>query len=127
MSDTPASLSLPPEGYGDWLDDLKGRIHNAQQRACLAVNRELVLLYWQIGQDILSRQSQQGWGAKVIDRLAKDLRTAFSDMKGFSPRNLKYMRAFAEAWPDAQFVQEVLAQLPWYHQLALLDKLHSPQ
>jgi predicted nuclease of restriction endonuclease-like (RecB) superfamily len=127
MSDTPASLSMPPDGYGDWLIDLKSRIHNAQQRATLAVNRELVLLYWQIGQDILVRQTQQGWGAKVIDRLAQDLRAAFPDMKGFSPRNLKYMRAFAGAWPDAEFVQEVLAQLPWYHQIALLDKLSSPE
>lgn len=82
-----------------------------------------MLLYWQIGRDILARQDKEGWGAKVIDRLAQDLRNAFPDMKGFSPRNLKYMRAFAEAWPEAEFVQEVLAQLPWYHQLALLDKL----
>lgn len=125
--DGPVGLSLPPEGYADWLADLKGRIHSAQQRATLAVNRELVLLYWQIGQGILARQSAQGWGAKVIERLALDLRAAFPDMKGFSPRNLKYMRAFAEAWPDAQFVQEVLAQLPWYHQLALLDKLPGPE
>ena len=64
-----------------------------------------------------------GVPAKVIERLAQDLRNAFPDMKGFSPRNLKYMRAFAQAWPDAPFVQEVLAQLPWYHHLALLDKL----
>lgn len=87
------------------------------------MNRELVLLYWQIGRDILARQSSQGWGAKVVDRLAHDLRVAFPDMKGFSARNLKYMRAFALAWPDAEFVQAVLAQLPWYQQLALLDKL----
>ena len=127
MSDTPASLSVPPDGYGDWLIDLKNRIHNAQQRATLAVNSELVLLNWQIGQDILTRQTQQGWGTKVIDRLAQDLRVAFPDMKGFSPRNLKYMRAFAGAWPDAEFVQEVLAQMPWYHQIALLDKLSSPE
>lgn len=127
MENGPASLAIPPEGYGDWLADLKGRIHAAQQRATLAVNRELVLLYWQIGNDILTRQAQQGWGAKVIERLAHDLRAAFPAMKGFSPRNLKYMRAFAEAWPDALFVQEVLAQLPWYHQLALLDKLPGPQ
>jgi predicted nuclease of restriction endonuclease-like (RecB) superfamily len=96
---------------------------SAQQRAARSVNRELVLLYWQIGSDILARQSREGWGAKVIDRLAVDLRKAFPEMKGFSPRNLKYMRAFAQAWPDAVFVQEVLAQLPWYHQLTLLDKL----
>lgn len=127
MSEQPASLMPVPDGYADWLRDLKTRIHSAQQRATLAVNRELVLLYWQIGRDILARQAEQGWGAKVIERLAHDLRTAFPDMKGFSPRNLKYMRAFAEAWPEAAFVQEVLAQLPWYHQLALLDKLPGPE
>ena len=123
MTDQPISLTASPEGYTDWLVDLKSRIHTAQQRATLSVNRELVLLYWQIGCDILARQASQGWGAKVIEHLAHDLRIAFPEMKGFSPRNLKYMRAFAEAWPDSRFVQEVLAQLPWYHQLALLDKL----
>ncbi len=127
MSDQPVSLTPPPQGYAEWLAELKSRIHSAQQRATLAVNRELVLLYWQIGRDILARQVDQGWGAKVIDRLARDLRAAFPDMKGFSPRNLKYMRAFADAWPDAEFVQAVLAQLPWYHQLALLDKLPSAE
>lgn len=127
MSDEPASLAPLPQGYTEWLAELKSRIHIAQQRATLAVNRELVLLYWQIGRDILARQADQGWGAKVIDRLAKDLRAAFPDMRGFSPRNLKYMRAFADAWPDGEFVQAVLAQLPWYHQLALLDKLPSAE
>ena len=129
MSDQPQPPSLiqPPEGYADWLVDLKGRIHSAQQRATLAVNHELVLLYWQIGRDILARQAAQGWGAKVIDRLAHDLRAAFPDNAGFSPRNLKYMRAFAGAWSDEAFVQGVLAQLPWYHQLALLDKLADAQ
>ena len=120
----PDIVPLPPD-YAAWLADLKARIHSAQQRATLAVNRELVRLYWQIGRDILERQQREGWGAKVIERLAQDLRNAFPDMKGFSPRNLKYMRAFAEAWPEEPFVQEVLAQLPWYHQLALLDKLDS--
>lgn len=115
----------PPEGYNTWLAELKRRVHDAQQRATLMVNRELVWLYWQIGQDILTRQAKQGWGAKVVDRLAHDLRQAFPEMKGFSPRNLKYMHAFAKAWPDGEFVQEVLAQLPWYHQLALLDKLKT--
>lgn len=120
-------LTVSPTGYADWLAELKQRIHAAQQRASLAVNRELVLLYWQIGQDILARQASQGWGSKVVDRLARDLRNAFPDMKGFSPRNLKYMRAFAEAWPDGEFVQAALAQLPWYHQLALLDKLQTAE
>ena len=120
---SPATLRRAPAGYGEWLADVKTRIHTAQQRAALAVNHELVHLYWQLGQDILARQAEQGWGTKVIDRIAADLRGAFPDMKGFSPRNLKYMRAFAEAWPDAEFVQGVLALLPWYHHLALLDKL----
>ncbi|MFM2036213.1 MAG: hypothetical protein RL459_1478, partial [Pseudomonadota bacterium] len=121
------TLEAMPPGYADWLTELKRRIHTAQQRATLVVNRELVLLYWQIGQDILERQAQQRWGSKVVDTLARDLRNAFPDMKGFSPRNLKYMRAFAQAWPDVEFVQAVLAQLPWYQQLALLDKLQTAQ
>ncbi len=123
MSDKPISLSTSPEGYADWLAELKSRIHSAQQRATLAVNRELVLLYWQIGRDILVRQADQGWGAKVIDRLAHDLRNVFSKMKGFSPRNLKYMRAVAEAWPEPEFVQQAAAQLPWFHLCTLIDKL----
>jgi predicted nuclease of restriction endonuclease-like (RecB) superfamily len=127
VSDHPPRLTTPPANYADWLAELKTRIHTAQQRATRAVNHELILLYWQIGRDILARQAEQGWGAKVIERLADDLRAAFPEMKGFSPRNLKYMRAFAEAWPDTEFVQEVLAQLPWYHQLALLDKLPGPE
>lgn len=127
MTDKPISLTPTPQGYADWLADLKGRIHSAQQRAALAVNRELVGLYWQIGRDILARQAEQGWGTKVIDRLAHDLRTAFPDMRGFSPRNLKYMRAFAEAWPDAEIVQQAAAQLPWGHNLVLLDKLPGPE
>jgi predicted nuclease of restriction endonuclease-like (RecB) superfamily len=122
---SPTRLLSAPNGYADWLIELKSRIHSAQQRATLAVNRELVQLYWQIGRDILDRQSAQGWGAKVIDRLSADLRAAFPALMGFSPRNLKYMRAFAEAWPKTEIVQGALAQLPWYHHLALLDKLDS--
>lgn len=108
--------------YAEWLATLKARIQAAQQRATLAVNRELVLLYWQIGRDILAKQSAQGWGAKVIDRLALDLRNAFPGMKGFSRANLMYARAFAEAWPDEQIVQQLVGQLPWGHNLALLTK-----
>lgn len=126
MSDVPVGLTTPPAGYADWLADLKGRIHAAQQRATLAVNRELVLLYWQIGRDILARQADQGWGAKVIERLAHDLRAAFPEMKGFSRANLMYMRAFAEAWPDAGIVQQAVGQLPWGHNLVLLTRLKDP-
>ncbi|MBD0361454.1 MAG: DUF1016 domain-containing protein [Coleofasciculus sp. C3-bin4] len=109
------------------LKDLKGRIRAAQVKAALAVNKELILLYWQIGCEILARQKEQGWGSKVIDRLAKDLKREFPDITGFSPRNLKYMRAFAEAYPDEQFVQEALAQITWYHNIALLEKLKDTQ
>lgn len=127
MSDKPVSLIQPPEGYADWLVELKTRTHSAQQRATLAVNRELVTLYWQIGRDILMRQAEQGWGAKVIDRLAHDLRTAFPEMKGFSRANLMYMRAFAEAWPDSAIVQQAVGQLPWGHNLVLLSRLKQPE
>ncbi len=127
MSGKPVPLIQTPEGYADWLAELKTRIHCAQQRATLAVNRHLVLLYWQIGRDILTRQAEQGWGAKVIDRLAHDLRTAFPEMKGFSRANLMYMRAFAEAWPDEQIVQQAVGQLPWGHNLVLLTRLKQPE
>ena len=91
------AADLLPSGYADFLTDLKGRIRVAQVRAALAVNNELVLLYWQIGRGILERQEREGWGAKVIERLSADLRHEFPEMKGFSPRNLKYMRALAQA------------------------------
>ena len=122
----PASLTNPPPAYAEWLAELKARIHSAQQRAVLAVNRELVQLYWQIGRDILARQAEQGWGAKVIERLAHDLHNAFPDMKGFSRANLLYMRAFADAWPDEPIVQQAVGHLPWGHNLVLLAKLKDP-
>lgn len=121
------SLIQAPEGYSDWLAELKAKIHNAQQRATLAVNHELILLYWQIGRDILARQAKQGWGAKVIERLAHDLRNSFPNMKGFSRTNLLYMRSFAESWSDEQIVQQAAGQLPWGHNLALLDKLSTQE
>ncbi|MGZ8158563.1 MAG: PDDEXK nuclease domain-containing protein [Methylobacter sp.] len=121
----PVALVDPPGGYAEWLTELKTRIHTAQQRAARSVNRELVLLYWQIGCDILQRQANEGWGAKVIERLAHDLRTAFPDMKGFSRANLMYMRAFAESWPDETNVQQLVGHLPWGHNLVLLSKLKT--
>jgi predicted nuclease of restriction endonuclease-like (RecB) superfamily len=117
-----STLEISPH-YAALLASLQERIRSAQTRAALSVNRELVLLYWQIGREILIQQDAQGWGARVIDRLSQDLRLAFPGMKGFSARNLKYMRAFAEAWPDEQFVQQVVAQLPWGHNVRLLDRI----
>jgi predicted nuclease of restriction endonuclease-like (RecB) superfamily len=114
-----------PEGYSAWLLELKNRIAHAQQRAALAVNRELVGLYWHIGKEILERQHQQGWGAKVIERLANDLKASFPEMKGFSSSNLKYMRYFAERCPDGLIGQQAADQLPWFHIVTLITKLDS--
>jgi predicted nuclease of restriction endonuclease-like (RecB) superfamily len=124
----PKSSSLFPEdeSYFALLDGLKSRIRSAQVKAALAVNNELILLYWHIGGEILAKQQTEGWGSKVIERLAKDLKREFPDVSGFSTRNLKYMRSFAEAWPDAALVQRSVAQLPWRHNIALLEKLKEP-
>jgi predicted nuclease of restriction endonuclease-like (RecB) superfamily len=124
--DAPDALMVVPAGYAEWLADVKARVHAAQQRAALAVNAEVMQLYWRLGRDILEQQGREGWGAKVTDRLAHDLKAAFPEVKGFSPRNLKYMRRFAEAWPDQEFVQQLLHKLPWFHLCTLLDKLKDP-
>lgn len=120
-------ITAIPADYADWLTDIKTRVTAARQRAALAANSELIKLYWQIGQDILQRQVAQGWGSKVIERLARDLREAFPEMKGLSSRNLMYMRDFAAGWPDAQIVQQSAAQLPWFHIVTLLSKLPSAE
>lgn len=118
---------MMPADYGPWLADIKNRVLAARQRAALAVNAELVSLYWHIGRDILQRQAAQGWGSKVIDRLGRDLREAFPEMKGLSTRNLMYMRTFAEAWPDFEIVQQAVAQLPWGHNVLLLNRIKEQE
>jgi hypothetical protein len=90
----PAS-EIDAQSYSAFVGDLKRKITEARHRASLSVNRELILLYWSIGRDILARQEREGWGTKVIDRLADDLRRVFPEMTGLSARNLKYMRSFA--------------------------------
>jgi predicted nuclease of restriction endonuclease-like (RecB) superfamily/ribosomal protein S16 len=105
---------------------LKERIRAARLRAAVAVNQELILLYWSIGRDILVRQATEGWGARVIDRLGDDLRRTFPEMTGLSGRNLKYMRAFAEAYPDQEIVQQVVARLPWGHNVRLIETVKDP-
>lgn len=119
--------TLDLTGYNHFLHDLKSRIRAARTRAALSVNRELILLYWQIGRDILERQEREGWGAKVIERLATDLRAEFQDMKGLSPRNLLFMRAFAEAYTDEAIVKQLVSQLPWGHVVRLIQKVKSPE
>jgi predicted nuclease of restriction endonuclease-like (RecB) superfamily len=120
-----AGLALAAE-YGPLLQELKERIRSSQLRAALSVNRELVLLYWSIGKSILAAQDAQGWGSQVIERLSKDLSTAFPEMKGFSPRNLNYMRAFADAWRDEAIVQQLVAEIPWGHNLRLIGGVSDP-
>ena len=115
-----------PNGYGELLEELASRIARSQTRAALAVSRELVLLYWSIGAEILLRQKAEGWGTKVIDRLGRDLQARFPGVEGFSPRNLKYMRSLAEAWPDSEVVPQRVALLPWGHLRLLLDRLKEP-
>ena len=107
MTDFPSSPV--PFNYNRLLTGLKKQIQSAQFRASIAINRELILLYWQIGQSISERQRESGWGSKVIDQLAKDLAKAFPEMRGFSSRSLKYMRTFAEAYPDEEVVQRCVA------------------
>lgn len=114
-----------PAWYPELLDAVASLVQVGRQRAVMAANQELVATYWAVGHEILARQDAEGWGTRVIDRLASDLIGRFPDARGFSPRNLKYMRRFASAWPDWSIVQRSVAQLPWRHQIALLEKLDS--
>ena len=124
---SPAGKSELPADYAALLGEIKDRIRSERLQVVLAANAAAILLYWDIGKTILERQEKEGWGAKVIDRLSHDLRDAFPAMRGFSPRNLKYMRTFAAAWPDRQIVQQVAAQIPWFHNCVLLDKVRDHQ
>jgi predicted nuclease of restriction endonuclease-like (RecB) superfamily len=119
----PALRSKMPESYTDFLKYLKEHIRKERLKVVLSANSAMVTMYWEIGFSILQKQNDEGWGAKVIDRLSYDLKEAFPEMGGFSPRNLKYMRKFAESWPDPVIVQRTVAQIPWRSNLALLDKL----
>lgn len=116
-----------PVGYESAFGEIRRRIEEARLKAVLDANATMIDLYWRIGDLILARQAAEGWGAKVIDRLSGDLRAAFPDMSGLSARNLKYMRAFAAAWPDPAIVQDRLHKLTWYQHLALLEKLDDAE
>lgn len=111
--------------YGELLDVVRERIRAAQLNAAVAVNRELVVLYWQIGHAILVRQEVSGWGGRVVERLGVDLRREFPDIRGLSRTNLLYTRAFAASYPDEEFVRQFLGQIPWGHNTVLLDKVHD--
>lgn len=123
----PETLLEMPQDYLGFIKEIKERIVKTRLETIVAANSAMILLYWEIGNAILQRQRNEGWGAKVIDRLSYDLKTAFSDMHGFSPRNLKYMRKFAEAWTDFEIVQRTVALIPWRSNITLLDKLSDPE
>lgn len=109
--------------YVELLNILKEKIRSSQIKASISVNTELVKLYWEIGLEILQRQKEEGWGTKVIDNLARDLKINFPQMAGFSPRNLFYMKQFAEAYPEFSILQQAAAKIPWGHNMVLIDKL----
>jgi predicted nuclease of restriction endonuclease-like (RecB) superfamily len=115
-----------PADYASTLATLKEQIRESRLRTVLSANAAMVTAYWEVGRIILGRQEKEGWGTRVIDRLSTDLRQTFPDMQGLSARNLKYMRAFAAAWPDPAIVQRTVAQIPWRQNIALLERLSDP-
>jgi predicted nuclease of restriction endonuclease-like (RecB) superfamily len=119
-------ISSLPSDYGATLKSLQQRVRQARARAILSANSAMVQLYWEIGQTILERQMREGWGAKVVDRLARDLRRSFPDMQGFSSRNLQFMRSFAREIPDPAIVKQLASQLPWWHLVRLMQRVKEP-
>lgn len=123
---TPARSTMPG-WYPDLLDSVAQHVTTGHRRAVAAANTELLRSYWAIGHEILARQDAEGYGTKVIDRLSADLKERFPDARGYSPRNLRYMRTFAVTWSAAEVGQQPVAQLPWGHQTVLLDKVRTPE
>ena len=110
--------------YFDVIEGIKHDIKNAQYKAVVSMNRELILLYYRIGQIINEHKS---WGNKFIQNLAADIRIAFPNVTGYSERNLKYMAKFAAEYPDEEFVQTASAQIPWSHNIAIIEKVKNPE
>lgn len=122
----PPLRSGMPAGYAATLNEIKERIRSERLRVVLSANAAMIMMYWEIGRIILVRQEEQGWGARVIDRLSSDLRQEFPDMQGLSPRNLHFMRSFAAAYPDAEIVKQLVSHLPWGHIIHLLQRVKDP-
>ncbi|MFN2358913.1 MAG: YhcG family protein [Desulfotignum sp.] len=123
----PVGKGALPADYAAVLEGLKERIQSERLHVVLSANAAMLLLYWDIGRIILERQEQQGWGARVIDRLSHDLKQAFPDMKGLSPRNLLFMRSFAAAYPEPEIVKQVVSKIPWGHNIRILQKVKHPE
>lgn len=120
---TAPGLSDLGDSYVEFIRNIKQEIRKQRITVVINANVTMICLYWRIGKAVLDKQKEEGWGAKVIDRISLDLREEFPDMSGFSPRNIKYMRKFAECWPDYKIVQRTVAQIPWRSNISLLDKL----
>lgn len=123
VADTKLNL---PQGYISFIKEIKQQIIKTRLQTVISANTSMIILYWQIGNAILQRQQNEGWGTKVIDHMSYDLKNAFPEMGGFSPRNLKYMRKLAEAWNDFIIVQRTVALISWRSNITLLDKLKEP-
>ena len=139
--------SVLPNGYTQWRKGIETLIDTAKLKTALNVNVGTLTLYWNIGKQILEKQEKEGWGKKVVEQLSKDLTAKYPDDRGYSIRNLKYMRQFADAYPNfpfvqvplaqmkkyavmplalqdgKDFVQVPLAQISWYHHISLLPKV----
>ena len=122
----PTHAGMPPD-YLSTLNEIKARIRTERVRVAMAANAAMVLMYWEIGRIILARQAAEGWGAKVIDRLSADLREDFPEMRGLSARNLLFMRAFAETYPDDGIVKQLVSQLPWGHVVHLIQRVKDAE
>jgi predicted nuclease of restriction endonuclease-like (RecB) superfamily len=116
-----------PEGYKPFLEALKVRIQSSQIKAAVAVNKELITLYWEIGTSVYKKQLEDGWGAKTIEKLAKDLKSVFPGMKGFSLTNIKYMVQFAKTYPEFLISQQPVGQIPWGHNVLLMQKIGAAE
>jgi predicted nuclease of restriction endonuclease-like (RecB) superfamily len=124
---SPALLSEMDERYIAFIKKLKRNIATRRISVALRANADVICQYWHIGKYILEQQERYGWGAKVIDRISFDLSKTFPGAKGFSPRNLTYMRRFAETWPDPAIVQQLVAKIPWCTNIILMEKLNDQE
>ena len=115
-----------PEWYGNLFKQIKELVANERRRVMWEANRRMSMMYYHIGKIILNQSEQKGWGARIVDRLSADLKAAYPEMSGFSPRNLKYMQRFAKLWPDEEIVQRYVAQLHWRHNICLMEKADKP-
>ena len=118
-------LSEMAVSYPDFINALIDKIRKQRIAITLNANAGMIGMYWFVGNAILKKQDEEGWGARVIDRISHDIKAAFPDMSGFSSRNIKNMRRFAAEWHDYEIVQQVVAQIPWRTNIVLLEKLDS--